>query len=247
MKTSLLIVAVILMVIVSIFTGNVFSYYQSQFYSLETTIIQVANLNPPLSFNEGIFLSADHDYRYLRAVQKSRLSSLIALWRDGRASEVVGLYAPEAFALSVIQQPSGSHLYVSNSPEKLTQFRRATQEGSIGLLAHNYLAGQYFFDLQEEDDLFLVYGDGRYEAYRVEKIADYQAHSLSLYRDLSTQEKFSDFDLFNLIYSGKGDKLVLQTCIEKDGNKSWGRRFIIARRLPSREVLPPNWWAESFH
>jgi hypothetical protein len=247
LKTPLLIVAAIMMVMFSIFTGIAYSDYQSQLFSLETTIIQVDNPVPPPFVQEGRFLTAHYNQGFQQATKETTLSSLIAIWRDGRTNEVVGLYAPEAFALPVVQQPSGNHLYVSGSPDKLTQFRRANQEGSIGILAHNYMAGQYFFDLQAGDELFLVYGDGRYEAYWVGKIADYQARSLSLYRDLSTQENLSDFDLFNLIYSGKGDKLVLQTCLEKDGNKSWGRRFIIAWRLPVREVLPPTWWAESFH
>jgi hypothetical protein len=141
---------------------------------------------------------------------------------------IVGVFAPNAFAAPVVQQPSNDPVYVSTAEDKITQFRRAQQAGTIGLLAHNYLAGQHFFELSEGEKLYTVNWDGSYQAYQVYAIEDYQALTLYSFRDVETEKNIDQYSLFDHIYRGDGDKLVLQTCIKKDSDLSWGRRFILA-------------------
>ena len=132
-------------------------------------------------------------------------------------------------AVRVVQQSSNN--YVSTSSGTVTQFGLANQFGSIGLLAHNYLSGSSFSKLGSGTEIVLVYGDGSTKKYQVSAVKKYQA--------LSPTDPYSDFvnvdnsdstltssDVFNETYGTGG--LVLQTCISKNGNSSWGRLFVIA-------------------
>jgi hypothetical protein len=158
-------------------------------------------------------------------------SSISTISSNEQATEIVALNAPGAFAHPVVPQPRGNHLYVSDDPEALTQFQLATKRGSVGILAHNYLAGEHFFRLKEGNLIYLIYGDGSTDVYRITEIEDFQALSLYLYRDLGSDRNYSDVSLFEKIYSGDGEKLVLQTCIKQGASLAWGRRFVIAQRI----------------
>ena len=46
---------------------------------------------------------------------------------------------------------------------------------NYGMLAHNYLAGRYFFDVNVGDIVQLVFGDGDYQDFEVVEIQSYQA------------------------------------------------------------------------
>ncbi|MEJ2759426.1 MAG: hypothetical protein P8046_13175 [Anaerolineales bacterium] len=148
-------------------------------------------------------------------------------------SEIIsGVYIDEDFALSVVQQPASQPGFISVEEETITEFGLAQDYGSIGLLAHNYLAGKKFFQLGIGETIYLVYGDGDVERYTIVDIDTYQALSPnspnSQFVNLEgDKEKLSAADLFYRIYD-QDDALILQTCIEKDGNESWGRWFIIA-------------------
>jgi hypothetical protein len=146
------------------------------------------------------------------------------------SSKLVGIYVENLMAVRVVQQPNAS--YVSSISGTVTQFGLANQYGSIGLLAHNYLSGSFFSELQSGDKIMLVYGDGSSKEYSVSAIKQYQALSpndpYSKFIDLEEPETtLSSTELFKTTYTTKGN-LVLQTCISKDGNVSWGRLFVIA-------------------
>lgn len=166
----------------------------------------------------------------------ARLPNRAAAWLDGREEALVGVYAPGAFTHPVVTQPPGMNLFVSRDPQVLTRFQLPPRTATIGLLAHNYLAGAHFYRLQTGDMLFLVYGNGRTAAYRVSEIADYRTLNRYLYRDLETDRSYSDVSLYEKIYISGDDRVVLQTCLERDGNLSWGLRFVIAQRV--EEGLP---------
>lgn len=145
----------------------------------------------------------------------------------------VGLFHPVLLQAEIIQQPKNAPGFVSTDPQKLTQFSIAGQYGVTALLAHNYLMGQSFFKIQEGDILTIVYGDKTFQEYQVEEIRRYQALTpdspYSKFINLADPDKkvITATDLFYEIYTQKGT-LVLQTCIEKEGELSWGRIFIIA-------------------
>ncbi len=77
----------------------------------------------------------------------------------------------------------------------------------------------------------LIYGDGRVESYVIGQILRFQALDpesvSSSFRNLDRNEVLSSGEMFNRAYVGK-HRLVFQTCIEAQGNASWGRLFIIA-------------------
>ncbi|MEA5077265.1 MAG: hypothetical protein VB013_01725 [Anaerolineaceae bacterium] len=152
--------------------------------------------------------------------------------KNGNVNQITGVYAADKFALTVVQQPSGNAGYVSTASETVTQFGLASSYGSTGLLAHNYLAGKYFSSISSGATLTVIFGDGSKKNYTVSEVRQYQAldptNLYSNFVNLSDSSKtLSSTDVFNETF-GKSGALVLQTCITKDGNSSWGRLFIIA-------------------
>ena len=146
-------------------------------------------------------------------------------------------------AFPVLQQPASDAGYVSDQPNTITQFRMAAQYHTIGLLAHDYLAGASFHELQAGSEIYLVYGDGRLKNYRVYEVQQFQALSpsspYSSFIDLSDQTKLSADQLFYRIYGLGNDTLVLQTCISTPSVPSWGRIFVLARPVESSSPRRP--------
>lgn len=165
-----------------------------------------------------------------------QLETFAASVITGQADQVVGVYVPGVFALPVLQQPGGQASYVSDQDSTVTQFSSANVYSSIGLLAHNYLSGERFFELEEGQEVIILHGDGHQEGYRINKIDRYQALTpTSVYSDFidmadTTQTVITAGDLFNRIYT-KPDQVVFQTCIAANGDPSWGRIFISAERI----------------
>jgi hypothetical protein len=149
--------------------------------------------------------------------------------------QIVGLYAQNIFAFPVTQQPAGQSGFVSTSNNVVTQFSTAAQYNTVGMIAHNTLAGKQFFQIVKGQTLTLVYGDGRVENYRVSEIRQYRAHSptspYSSFIDLNNSGRMLTYkELFNETY-GIGNNLILQTCISHDNVDSWGRLFIVAEKI----------------
>ncbi len=140
-------------------------------------------------------------------------------------------------AFSVIQQPAGSPGFVSQEANQLTEFGMAAEAGNVGLLAHNYLAGTSFSGLTNGDVVILVYGDGHTENYLVTNVLQYQAldpyNPYSDFKDLQRQTTLSAAEVFGQVYRGERH-VTFQTCIQSDGNSSWGRLFVIAEPVTSQ-------------
>jgi hypothetical protein len=169
------------------------------------------------------------------------LSDFVTSIRTGESQTLVGVYVPGVMALPVMQQPSSQPGYVSEEKNVLTQFRMANQYGTTGLLAHNYLAGDNFFNIALGQDVVLVFGDGKTRTYRIDDIQSYQALSpysvYSNFIDLSAPGKMmSSTDVFNRVY-GQGNVLVLQTCIKVGNEASWGRIFLIGREKAEAPLI----------
>ncbi len=159
---------------------------------------------------------------------------------DGQAGILRGVYAPNAFALPVVQQPYGNPGFVSSTEGVATQFSIATEVGNVGLLAHNYLSGRDFFKLTLGQDIHLVFGDGRIETYTVTNILRFQALSpystRSDFRNLEGGKTITAEELFRQVYRGPRH-VTFQTCIEANKNQSWGRLFVIAEpKVPASQV-----------
>jgi hypothetical protein len=151
--------------------------------------------------------------------------------QNDQADVLRGVYVPNVLELPVIQQPADDPYYVSNRNGEATQFSMASQYGNIGLLAHNTLSGKTFSQLAVGQEVSLVYGDGRVEYFVIKQVLRFQALQptsvSSSFRNLDRDETLSAGEMFNRAYAGER-RLVFQTCIEAQGNASWGRLFVIA-------------------
>jgi hypothetical protein len=155
-------------------------------------------------------------------------SSLI----NGNAKQVVGVFVDGVLALRVVQQPASDPAYVSSDKDVATYFSLASKlTGNTGLLAHNNLAGNYFFNLKPGQSVALIYGDGNITEYVVSDIDQFQAISpsspTSNFVNLSTGETLTATDLFYLVYGGNS-QTTFQTCIAQGNDDSWGRLFVVA-------------------
>ena len=152
--------------------------------------------------------------------------------KNNQNSELRGVYIPGIVAARVVQQPKGHPEFVSTRHNLLTQFDLASQFGSTGLLAHNYLAGESFSYLKENQKFYLIYGDGQIATFAVTEILRFQALSptspSSKFIDLANNDTLTASELFSKIYERPG-QVILQTCIARENNFSWGRLFVIAK------------------
>jgi len=168
------------------------------------------------------------------------LNTFIETVKDGNAGALRGVYVSDGMALRIVQQPAGNPGYVSTIESAATQFSIAAEVGNVGLLAHNTLAGHLFSNINQRALIILVYGDGHIESFLVTSIQRYQAMDpLNLYsqfKDLETQTSYTAEELFNHIYRGE-DHLTLQTCIDNNGNTSWGRLFILAAPTENENII----------
>lgn len=176
------------------------------------------------------------------------LEEFVGQIQNGEGDTLRGIYIPNVLALPVVQQPRGNSSYVSPVNSTLTEFSMAQKTGNVGLLAHNYLAGNLFFEIEQGDTIILVYGNARIETFTVTGIYRYEALPNNLYKNIETRSLQNIGELFDQMYEG-GRHVTLQTCIERDGDLSWGRLFIVANstenqdeasaQIPSVVVAPP--------
>jgi len=157
-----------------------------------------------------------------------RFDQVLIHGQDGdlKTVSVAGL-----FELPVLQQNGRGPLFVSNREKSVTQFSLPKRYGNVGLLAHNYLSGSLFFNLDRGDSVVLIYSNGCRENFTVTEILRYQAldpeDPYTDFMDLQTSRILNSNSVFSQVYQGERH-LTLQTCIEAEGEPSWGRLFIIA-------------------
>ncbi len=170
------------------------------------------------------------------------LSAFARSVQNDLPNQIRGIYVQGAMAFPVVQQPISDAGYVSSAPDTITEFQLAARYNSIGMLAHDYLAGASFSKLQPGTDVVLVYGDGSLKVFRVYEVQQYQALSpsspYSKFVDLSDRVNFTSDQLFYRTYGLGNSTLVLQTCISTPNIPSWGRMFVLARPVePTRSDL----------
>ena len=163
------------------------------------------------------------------------LDALVSPLNGGQADSVRGIYIPDLLTAPVVQQPFENHEFISTEENTLTQFGLASNFGSIGLLAHNYLAGASFSQLERGQKFYLIYESGRMSAFVVTEIFRYQAlnpnSTSSKFVDLQTNHLLTARDLFTKVYKRRG-QVIFQTCIAEGQEPSWGRLFIISEPYP---------------
>lgn len=202
---------------------------------LSRTLLNLSFLALDISlFSNLIFPSTQgrigHALRELNSADLSRTAAI------SEAAILSGVYVGEGLALPVVQQPEGKANYVSTKDGELTQFSAVSKYGNIGLLAHNYLSGKSFSELQIGQEVRLLYSNGQIEYFIVEEILRYQAlepsSPYSSFKNLDDgDEILSTGEMFDRAYGGDRH-LTFQTCIKAEGNSSWGRLFIVATPKP---------------
>ena len=135
-------------------------------------------------------------------------------------------------ALKVVMQPGSNPSYISTQRNTATYYTIVHKiTGNTGLLAHNYLAGVYYFELIPGQSIFLIYGDGSNDEYTVQSRQEFQAlnpnNPASNFIDLTTGETLTSTELFYRVYGGS-DRTTFQTCIAQGSEDSWGRLFVIS-------------------
>lgn len=164
----------------------------------------------------------------------AELAAFVESVRNQKQGTVAGIYAPGLFAMPVTGQPSGDESFISEEDYVLTQYATPAQYGVIAVLAHNYLnSGKLLAQLSPTQEVYVVFGEGKVAGYAVSAVQYYHALSphdtRSDFRDLNGPggEVLTYDQLFTRVYTQK-DKLVFQTCLEANGEISWGRIFILA-------------------
>ena len=157
--------------------------------------------------------------------------------QNGQKDVLRGIYVDKLLALPVVQQPSSNPSYVSSNDGETTQFGMASKFGNIGLLAHNHLSGKSFSQLTVGQEVRLVYGDGHVEHFIITEVLKFQAlqpnSPYSSFKNLNKDETLTAEQMFKRVYLGD-HHVTFQTCIEANGELSWGRLFVIA--VP-REII----------
>jgi hypothetical protein len=156
--------------------------------------------------------------------------------RHGQAHVLRSVHVAGVLSLAVVQQPPSDEAFISTAGDAATQFARPSRYGNIALLAHNYLAGRSFSRLAIGETVHLIYGDGSVDDFVITEVLRFQAlqpnNSSSGLRDLDSNALLTARQVFARVYGGKYH-LTFQTCIEKAGNQSWGRLFVLA--IPAAE------------
>jgi hypothetical protein len=167
------------------------------------------------------------------------LNSFATSVENGQSNILTGVYVPGVMAYPIVQQAGNDAGYVSTQPATITQFRMAGQYNSVGLLAHDFLAGSSFSNMSVGNDIALVFGDGTMKYYRIYEVQRYQALSpmspYSNFVDLKTQATLSAQQLFYRTYGLGQSTLVFQTCISTSTVSSWGRLFVLARPIEANQ------------
>jgi hypothetical protein len=162
------------------------------------------------------------------------LAEFAKIVTNGRADQITGVYAPGVGHYSVVQQASDNDIHVSPVGGVLTQYHRPAAGGVIGLLAHNFAAGAGFDRFQPGDRVYLIYGDGAIQNYRLTGTLRYQAadpdNAYTDLIDLADGRVQSADTVYRRVYTGT-PHLVLQTCLEGNGDLNWGRLFLLAEKI----------------
>jgi hypothetical protein len=154
---------------------------------------------------------------------------------NGNSNDRVGVFVEDQFQYPIVQQPANNPAFVTSNQGEVTEFRIVRQQtGNEGLIAHNYLAGGSFFNLQVGDVAQVVLGDGSVIEFEIFAIHDFQALSpnspTSDFLNLDTGEKLSASELFYMVYGGELT-LTFQTCINRNNVSTWGRTFVIGEEI----------------
>ncbi len=204
----------------------------------DTPTVPPAEPTPELTATMEITSDDEESVSRAEIIENSKLPAFDQFIQDlktGESGRIVGIWVDNVLALRVVYQPSNNPAFVSSEDDVATYFLLPWEKaGNYGLLAHNNLAGRYFFNLQIGDIISLVFGDGDYMDFEIMEIKEFQAlqpdSAYSNFIDLATGEQLTVNQVFIEVYMGDFHT-TLQTCIANGNETEWGRLFTIAPPL----------------
>lgn len=224
MKTCPIWAALIVSVVLLQTVSPVFASFENQ------DNIKVIGNSLPLAYLPSSEGTADVQNGASESIKSVGLEEFAAAVTTGDAARITGLFVSGYGGFYVIQ-PSGNDGSVSQVDGVLTQFMRPATGRVIGLLAHNDASGIWFDRFPIGSLLYVLYGDGRKEIYRLTTKERFQAlvgnSPTSDFVDQSTGLTLSANQVYQKTYSGK-PHLTLQTCIRQEDDLDWGRLFLLA-------------------
>jgi hypothetical protein len=159
------------------------------------------------------------------------LLGFIAEVSDGQAGIVRGVHVEGVFSLRVHQQPEGDLAYVTDKLGEVTEFQSAARNKVTGLLAHNYLSGDLFYNLELGHEVIIVYGNGSIRRYQVIDFQQFErldrVDLRSDFVELSSGKNLTSDEVFSRFYRGE-HKVTFQTCLKRYGISNWGLQFAVA-------------------
>jgi hypothetical protein len=169
------------------------------------------------------------------------LIGFIAEVFNGQANVVRGVYVEGVFSLPVFQQPEGDIAFVSERMGEITEFQSAARNSVTGLLAHNYLSGDLFYNLELGQEVIIVYGNGTIRRYLINDIQQFErldrVDLRSSFVELDTGRTLTSDEVFARFYRGP-HKVTFQTCLKRYGISNWGLTFTSAIPLDPTPLIP---------
>jgi hypothetical protein len=196
-----------------------------EFLPLPTLLPPIPSPTPELSSTPG-----------LQEQSSLKLELFVKEIEDG-TEFVRGVYIKNILALHIVQQPKHKNTDVTLIPGAVSQFRLAEEVGSIGLLGRSESVGKNFLKISKGEEVIVINGKGKTTTYKVSEILKFKAfepdNPSSNFVQLDEDNKpikgtyINANNLFQKIYSARNNRLVLQTCFDRDE----GRIFFIAKKV----------------
>ena len=108
----------------------------------------------------------------------------IAKFQESILDNEMAIYIGGKKFFKVELQPRGVPTFVSEKKNHVTSFEMPKKFGNLGFIAHNYLAGKYFKDIGEGDQIFVLDGKSQTRRYLVKDIQRERALDPKNPRDL---------------------------------------------------------------
>lgn len=131
---------------------------------------------------------------------------------NGPRAILESLERPGIWSLELRGQ-AGDLEHVTGQPGQATIFEEAQGWGTLGILAHDYLAGGLFYDLDPGAVLWIRSRTGAQlntHLYQIERVYIFERLGPDIYQD-QTGQRYRELDIYNLAYRS-GSPVTLQTC-----------------------------------
>lgn len=171
----------------------------------------------------GIALSLIPDYDLVLA-PRPEFGQFVRSIEDGTSGKVRGVYVPNEFAFPVSQGWADN----PRQNDAGVVFQIPGADKATFLIAHDGLAGTYFYELKVGDEVRIVFGDGTWHSYYVSDIERYQVTAANDFVAVNDPSVELNMDQMGTRYLNT-DLVIFYTCLPNGFNPSWGRLLVSAK------------------